>query len=63
MRPTDAAPIFPQAIRFPEVDATTLAREDGTLHSARGIRAAGGSWQDFLRKLLPPIAENAEMRA
>jgi hypothetical protein len=40
-----------------------LAREDGTLHSARGIMAAGGSWQDFLRKLLPPIPENVEMRA
>ena len=57
MRPTDTAPIFPQAIRFPDVDAATLAREDGTLHSARGGMATGGSWQDFLRKLLPPIPQ------
>ena len=63
MRPTDIAPIFPHSIRFPDVDAATIAHEDGTLHSTRGIMAAGGSWQDFLRKLLPPIAENVEMRA
>jgi len=63
MRPTDAAPIFPQAIRFPDVDAATIAHEDGRLHSARGIMTAGGSWQEFLRKLLPPIPEVVELRA
>jgi hypothetical protein len=63
MRPTDAAPTFPQTIRFPDVDAAVLDREDGTLHSTRGIMAAGGSWQEFLRKLLPPIPQSVELRA
>ena len=63
MRPTDAVPIFPQTIRFPDVDAAVLAHEDGTRLSTRGIMAAGGSWQEFLRKLLPPIPQSVEMRA
>lgn len=50
MCPTDITPRFDQSIVFPDVDAATLARESAM---ARTMNAS--PWQDYLRKVLPPV--------
>ena len=54
MRPIDAAPTFQKDIVFPDVDAATLAREDGMIVHSRVVMSGTGAWGDYLRKVLAP---------
>jgi hypothetical protein len=52
MRETNAAPLFPRPVVFPDVDAAVLAREEGVAAvSPKG--AVSGAWQSYLRRTLP----------
>ncbi len=55
MSQQDAAPLFPETVIFPDVDAATLAREEATILSARTLLDGRSTWQDYLRKTLPPV--------
>ncbi len=55
MTQMNAAPLFPETVIFPDVDAATLAREETVTRSARAFLAGRGAWQDYLRKTLPPM--------
>jgi len=59
---TDAAPTFPDAVTFPDVDADILAREDGVQRKARAMLVGTGAWQEFMRKMLPPTTRQSQMR-
>ncbi len=54
MAKPDAAPIFPETIVFPDVDAETLAREDWSPRRRKPERPVD-SWSEYLRKVLPPL--------
>ena len=62
MRRYDAAPAFPAALVFPDVDDATLAREEPTLRSARAALVGDGAWHEYLRKVLPPMARQPQLR-
>ncbi len=55
MSQQDAAPLFPEAVVFPDVDAATLAREEMAALSTRTLLDGRHAWQDYLRKTLPPV--------
>lgn len=50
----DITPRFDQSIVFPDVDAATLARE-----SAMSRMMGASPWQDYLRKVLPPVTQRS----
>jgi hypothetical protein len=62
MNQQNAAPRFPDAIVFPDVDAATLSREETGYRTARAMVQDGGAWQDYLRKFLPQTGRQGEIR-
>ncbi len=62
MNQQNAAPLFPETIVFPDVDATTLAHEETGYRSARAVLKERGAWQTYLRKFLPPSNRHSETR-
>jgi len=52
---------FPKTLVFPDVDPPVLARDEGTSHDARSV--LDGAWADYLRRMLPPVAEQTRLRA
>jgi hypothetical protein len=53
MSEVNAAPLFPQPVVFPDVDAAILAREDCPLPADRQP-ARSGAWQNYMLRTLPP---------
>jgi hypothetical protein len=49
------ARMFPRSFTFPDVDPPVLARDEGITLDAR--RLLDGAWTDYLRRMLPPVAE------
>jgi len=56
-----AALSFPTALVFPDVDPPVLARDEGTPLDARSMLE--GAWTNYLRRMLPPLAERPVPRA
>lgn len=62
MNQFNTAPLFPEALVFPDIDAVTLAREETGYRSARGMLAGQGAWQEYLRKFLPTTSGQRDAR-
>ena len=51
---------FPVLLVFPDVDPLVLAREEGSSLDGRGM--LDGTWAEYLRRVLPPVAEPGRLR-
>lgn len=54
MHQTNATPLFPAPISFPDIDPATLALEEANDRLAHA--ALEGAWADYLRKFLPILS-------
>lgn len=59
MRNFETALGFPTELMFPDVDATTLAREDIAYKPQRAMQGGTGAWHDYVRKVLLPMPYRA----
>lgn len=57
MNQAQAAPPFAKPLRFPDVDAATLAREEQD--AARFVVPGDRSWDDYLRRILRSASAGA----
>jgi hypothetical protein len=61
--PYPASPLPPQ-LRFIDVDAAELAREEGEMRAAEAPFPSGArAWSAYLARLLPPVQPDAPERA
>ena len=56
MNEMNAAPLFPQALVFPDVDPAVLAREDESVASGQDLEGSG-AWQRYLTRTLSPLRD------